>query len=120
MIPTNITTQVSTEFILSTLGPYGKYSSCLYPTGRETLAEAESLMLESYCAKAHLKDGLDILDLGCGESIFTRRFRLKTNELALHIGWGSLSLFLAEVSFYKLCTFLLKIPFTDRNIRIRI
>ncbi|KAF9478790.1 S-adenosyl-L-methionine-dependent methyltransferase [Pholiota conissans] len=68
--------EVSTEFILSTLGPYGKYSSCLYPTGRETLAEAESLMLESYCAKAQLKDGLDILDLGCG--------------------WGSLSLFLAE------------------------
>lgn len=23
-------------------------------------------MLESYCNKAQLKDGLDILDLGCG------------------------------------------------------
>ncbi|KAF8813876.1 S-adenosyl-L-methionine-dependent methyltransferase [Phlegmacium glaucopus] len=68
--------EVSTDFILSTLGPYGKYSSCLYPTGRETLAEAEKLMLESYCTKAQLRDGLDILDLGCG--------------------WGSLSLFLAE------------------------
>ncbi|KDR75126.1 hypothetical protein GALMADRAFT_1332334 [Galerina marginata CBS 339.88] len=68
--------EVKTEFILSTLGPYGKYSSCLYPTGRETLAEAEKLMLENYCAKAQLRDGLDILDLGCG--------------------WGSLSLFLAE------------------------
>ncbi|KAF8973037.1 S-adenosyl-L-methionine-dependent methyltransferase [Flammula alnicola] len=68
--------EVSTEFILSTLGPYGKYSACLYPTGRETLAEAEELMLESYCTKAQLRDGLDILDLGCG--------------------WGSLSLFLAK------------------------
>ncbi|KAF4621254.1 hypothetical protein D9613_000504 [Agrocybe pediades] len=68
--------EVPTEFILSTLGPYGKYSSCLYPTGRESLAEAEKLMLESYCAKAQLRDGLNILDLGCG--------------------WGSLSLFLAE------------------------
>ncbi|PPQ98717.1 hypothetical protein CVT24_003425 [Panaeolus cyanescens] len=68
--------EVSTEFILSTLGPYAKYSSCLYPTGRETLDEAERLMLESYCEKAMLRDGLDILDLGCG--------------------WGSLSLFLAE------------------------
>lgn len=58
--------KVSTEFILSTLGPYGKYSSCLYPTGRETLAEAERLMLESYCTKAQLRDGQDILDLGCG------------------------------------------------------
>ncbi len=33
-------------------------------------------MLESYCVKAQLKDGQDVLDLGCG--------------------WGSLSLFLAE------------------------
>lgn len=69
-IVTNDTTQVSTEFILSTLGPYGKYSSCLYPTGKESLAEAEKLMLESYCIKAQLRDGLDILDLGCGALAF--------------------------------------------------
>ncbi|KAF5355488.1 hypothetical protein D9758_006352 [Tetrapyrgos nigripes] len=68
--------EVSTKFILSTLGPYAKYSSCLYPTGKETIEEAEILMLESYCDKAQLKDGLDILDLGCG--------------------WGSLSLYLAQ------------------------
>ncbi|TFK70572.1 S-adenosyl-L-methionine-dependent methyltransferase [Pluteus cervinus] len=68
--------EVSTEFILSTLGPYGKYSSCLYPTGKETLAEAEVLMFESYCERAQLKDGQEVLDLGCG--------------------WGSLSLFLAQ------------------------
>jgi len=68
--------EVPTKFILSTLGPYSKYSSCLYPTGKETLAEAEIAMLESYCEKAHLSDGQEILDLGCG--------------------WGSLSLFLAQ------------------------
>ncbi|KAF5375371.1 hypothetical protein D9615_007920 [Tricholomella constricta] len=68
--------QVPTKFIISTLGPYAKYSSCLYPTGKETLAEAESLMLESYCEKAQLRDNQEILDLGCG--------------------WGSLSLFLAQ------------------------
>ncbi|KAH7099556.1 S-adenosyl-L-methionine-dependent methyltransferase [Auriculariales sp. MPI-PUGE-AT-0066] len=67
--------EVPTEFILTTLGPCAKYSSCLYPTGRETLAEAELAMLESYCVKAQLVDGMEILDLGCG--------------------WGSLSLFLA-------------------------
>ncbi|KAF8647071.1 hypothetical protein AX16_006906 [Volvariella volvacea WC 439] len=72
--------EVPTQFILSTLGPYGKYSSCLYPTGRETLAQAEVLMLESYCEKAKLQDGLDILDLGCDVSK----------------GWGSLTFFLAE------------------------
>lgn len=35
-------------------------------------------MLEDYCIKAKLLDGMDILDMGCG--------------------WGSLSLFLAKVS----------------------
>ena len=58
--------QVSTKFMLSCLGPYAKYSCCLYPTGKETLEQAEILMLESYCEKAQLKDGIDILDLGCG------------------------------------------------------
>lgn len=58
--------QVSTDFILSCLGPCAKYSACLYPTERETLEEAEILMLESYCEKARLGDGLNILDLGCG------------------------------------------------------
>ncbi|KAL0059031.1 hypothetical protein AAF712_014269 [Marasmius tenuissimus] len=57
--------EVSTDFILSTLGPYAKYSSCLYPTGKETLEEAEILMLNSYCEKAQLADGQDVLDLGC-------------------------------------------------------
>ena len=52
--------------MLSCMGPCAKYSCCLYPTGKETLAEAEVLMLESYCEKAQLKDGLEILDLGCG------------------------------------------------------
>lgn len=51
---------------MSCLGPFAKYSSCLYPTGNETLEEAEVLMLESYCEKARLRDGIDILDLGCG------------------------------------------------------
>ncbi|KAF9227149.1 S-adenosyl-L-methionine-dependent methyltransferase [Gyrodon lividus] len=68
--------EVSTKFIISCLGPYAKYSACWYPTGNETLEEAEILMLENYCEKAQLKDGMAILDLGCG--------------------WGSLSVYLAE------------------------
>ena len=55
---------------MSCLGPYAKYSCCLYPSGNETLEAAEVLMLESYCKKAKLKDGLDILDLGCGMHFF--------------------------------------------------
>ena len=51
---------------MSCVGPYAKYSSCLYPNGTETLEEAEVLMMALYCERAQLKDGLDILDLGCG------------------------------------------------------
>lgn len=53
-----------------------KYSSCLYPTGKETLAEAEEKMLALYVDRAELKDGMSILDLGCG--------------------WGSACLYFAE------------------------
>ena len=42
-----------------------KYSCCLYPTGSETLGQAEVAMLEVYVEKAELRDGLSILDLGC-------------------------------------------------------
>ncbi|GAC98299.1 hypothetical protein PHSY_005892 [Pseudozyma hubeiensis SY62] len=68
--------EVDTGFMLSCLGKRVKYSCCLYETGRETLDQAEEAMLNSYCDKAGLKDGQDVLDLGCG--------------------WGSLSLYLAE------------------------
>ncbi len=68
--------EVDTGFMLSCLGKRVKYSCCLYETGKETLDQAEEAMLNSYCEKAGLKDGQDVLDLGCG--------------------WGSLSLYLAE------------------------
>ena len=64
---TCIYAQVSTEFMLSCLGPYAKYSACLFPTGMETLEEAEVLMLELYCERAKLEDGQRVLDLGCGD-----------------------------------------------------
>ncbi len=63
------------EFFGLILGPHRKYSCCLYPTGRETLAEAELHALEETVAHAGLEDGQQILELGCG--------------------WGSLSLFMA-------------------------
>lgn len=75
--------EVSTEFLESCLGPRMKYSSCLYDgieesnTTKVTLEQAELAMLELYCERAKLEDGMDILDLGCG--------------------WGSLCLYLAEV-----------------------
>ena len=64
------------EFFAQFLGPRRKYSSCFYPTGRESLAEAENLALAETLAHAGVTDGEEILELGCG--------------------WGSLSLTLAE------------------------
>ena len=68
--------EMPAAFFEKVLGPRLKYSSCLYPTGRETLADAEVAALSETCAHADLHDGQTILELGCG--------------------WGSLSLWMAE------------------------
>ena len=68
--------EVPTPFYQLCLGKQLKYSGCLYPTGTETLDEAEEHMLALYAERAQLADGQHILELGCG--------------------WGSLSLWLAE------------------------
>ncbi|BCG96739.1 SAM-dependent methyltransferase [Mesorhizobium sp. 131-2-1] len=64
------------EFFALTLGPRRKYSCCLYATGSETLAEAETAALEQTVDHAGLRDGQSILELGCG--------------------WGSLTLYMAR------------------------
>jgi cyclopropane-fatty-acyl-phospholipid synthase len=58
--------EVPTAFYQFCLGKRLKYSGCLYPTGRETLDEAEELMLALYAERAQLTDGQEILELGCG------------------------------------------------------
>ncbi|HNV78674.1 MAG TPA: cyclopropane-fatty-acyl-phospholipid synthase family protein [Thermomonas sp.] len=63
-------------FFTRCLGPRLKYSGCYYPTGNETLAQAEEAMLALYGERAELADGQDILELGCG--------------------WGSLTLWMAQ------------------------
>jgi len=68
--------EVPAEFFHLHLGPRLKYSCALYTNGNETLAQAEEKMFSLYAERAQLKDGMRILDLGCG--------------------WGSLSLWLAE------------------------
>jgi cyclopropane-fatty-acyl-phospholipid synthase len=68
--------EVPTAFFLRCLGKRLKYSGCLYPTGNETLDQAEEAMLALYVERARIADGQDILELGCG--------------------WGSFSLYMAE------------------------
>ncbi len=63
--------EVPAEFFHRHLGPCLKYSSCLYENGTESLAEAEIAMLELVAKRAGLKDGMRILDLGCGWGSFS-------------------------------------------------
>ena len=68
--------EVPTEFYTLCLGPRKKYSSGLWPTTQTTFEESDVQMLDLYCERAQLKDGMSIVDLGCG--------------------WGSLTLHLAQ------------------------
>lgn len=68
--------EVTPAFFELVLGKRLKYSCCYWPPGVNTLDEAEEAMLQLTCARARLRDGMDVLDLGCG--------------------WGSLSLWIAE------------------------
>lgn len=68
--------EVPAKFYDLCLGPRKKYSSGLWPTPSTTFEESEVAMLNKYCDLAGVKDGMSIVDLGCG--------------------WGSLTLHLAE------------------------
>lgn len=68
--------EVPAAFYRLCLGKHLKYSCCFYKEGVTDLHTAEKDMLELTCERAEIKDGMDILELGCG--------------------WGSLSLFMAE------------------------
>jgi cyclopropane-fatty-acyl-phospholipid synthase len=66
--------EVPAEFFAQVLGRHRKYSSCFWSEGAETLDDAEEAALEVTCRRAAIKDGQQVLDLGCG--------------------WGSLSLWI--------------------------
>ncbi|PJZ70795.1 SAM-dependent methyltransferase [Leptospira perolatii] len=68
--------EVPAEFFQLVMGKYMKYSSGYWPDPKIGLDESERLMLQLYCDRARLEDGMTVLDLGCG--------------------WGSLTLFIAE------------------------
>jgi cyclopropane-fatty-acyl-phospholipid synthase len=68
--------EVPAAFFAAVLGPRRKYSSAWWPGSVATLAEAEEAALQATCERAHLADGQQVLELGCG--------------------WGSLTLWMAE------------------------
>jgi cyclopropane-fatty-acyl-phospholipid synthase len=63
--------EVPPAFFEAVLGPHLKYSSCYYPPGVSTLADAEGAMLELTAERAGLIDGQHVLDLGCGWGSFS-------------------------------------------------
>jgi cyclopropane-fatty-acyl-phospholipid synthase len=63
-------------FFGQVLGPRRKYSCGYYPDDRTTLGQGEECALALTAAHGMLRDGQDVLELGCG--------------------WGSLSLWMAE------------------------
>ncbi len=58
-------------FFEHVLGRRLRYSCCSWPPGGTSLDEAEEAMLSLTARRADLRDGLDILDLGCGWGSFT-------------------------------------------------
>jgi cyclopropane-fatty-acyl-phospholipid synthase len=68
--------EVPTAFFQQVLGRRLKYSSAYWPAGTATLDAAEEAMLALYTERAGLRDGMSVLDLGCG--------------------WGSLTFWIAE------------------------
>jgi cyclopropane-fatty-acyl-phospholipid synthase len=63
------------SFFREVLGRHMKYSCAYWDQDAKDLDTAEERMLDIYCERAQVADGMDVLDLGCG--------------------WGSLSLYLA-------------------------
>ncbi|WP_082537509.1 MULTISPECIES: SAM-dependent methyltransferase [unclassified Aureimonas] len=55
-----------------------QYSCAYFPTGQETLEEAQTAKKRHIAAKLHLADGQSVLDIGCG--------------------WGGLALYMARVA----------------------
>lgn len=68
--------EVPSEFFREVLGARLKYSCAFWPDATQSLDSAEKEALRMSCERAELKDGMDILELGCG--------------------WGSLTLWMAE------------------------
>lgn len=63
--------EVPPAFFRLTLGPRLKYSACYWGEGAQTLAEAETAMLELTLSRAGIEDGMRVVDLGCGWGAFT-------------------------------------------------
>ena len=125
--------EVPTEFHLLCLGPRMKYSSCQWPSPQSSLVDAEDAILSRYCLEARLGRGLRGVGVDAdpkGKGKASEEHPEEENDakegqqkqgcigregeglkiLDLGCGWGSLGLFLAEVSLSlspRLCGWLI-------------
>ncbi len=67
--------EVPAAFYTQVLGRHSKYSACYWPEHVTNLDDAEAAALAATCERAGLRDGMRVLELGCG--------------------WGSLTLWMA-------------------------
>ena len=58
--------EVPAEFFGLVMGEHRKYSSCYWKDSAQTLDEAEETALAITCEHAQIKNGMRVLDLGCG------------------------------------------------------
>ena len=58
--------EVPAAFFEKVMGQHMKYSCCLWSEGTTTLTQAEAAALDLVVRRAQIKDGMEVLDLGCG------------------------------------------------------
>ena len=64
--------EVPAAFFTHVMGEHLKYSSCYWPDGVSSITEAEAAALAMTCERAEIEDGMQVLDMGCGDGTMTR------------------------------------------------
>ncbi len=75
--------ELPAEFFELVMGRYLKYSSGYWGTNTNDLSAAEKNMLDLYIERADIKDGLNVLDLGCGWGSFSLYAARKFSNLSV-------------------------------------
>lgn len=65
------------DWFKATLGETMMYTSGLYPTGKETLTEAQNYKIDYVADAIELQPGMSVLDIGCGWTYLANRLTEK-------------------------------------------